>query len=212
MEDLRKDLAAAGTLFHVVVVNIIGGEPSLSALTSKGIFDCLQDVSSAKVWTLMGGGKDDMFVYRQGGRLAPGGYFPIAGPISSNLSTADGYKNLRDAIVAAAALGPADPCPVDPPAGGSRRPGDFNADGRLDITDPIGILMALFAGGTVTLPCEDTGLAAEGNRALLDGNSDGGVDISDAVYALDFLFLGGPAPGLGTACAPIPGCGDACRE
>lgn len=67
------------------------------------------------------------------------------------------------------------------------RRGDVNQDGKLDISDPVGTLLSLFAGG-VTISCHDAA----------DSNDDGAVDLSDAVAALNHLFLGGaalPAPG-----------------
>ena len=66
---------------------------------------------------------------------------------------------------------------------GRFRRGHINEDGRLDISDPIGLLGYLFLGGTVA-PCPDA----------TDANDDGKVDLSDAVYLLTFLFLGGTPP------------------
>lgn len=68
---------------------------------------------------------------------------------------------------------------------------DANADGNLDISDPIWILNELFGGGHPT-GCPKAG----------DCNDDGKRDISDAVYALAHEFLGGPAPP-----SPFPSCG-----
>ncbi|MGQ9592125.1 MAG: hypothetical protein ACUVYA_17735, partial [Planctomycetota bacterium] len=69
--------------------------------------------------------------------------------------------------------------------------GDANADGRVDISDPVGALGYLFLGAAV-LPCLDSG----------DVNDDGALEITDAIHAFGFLFLGGPPPA-----APFPGCG-----
>ncbi|MBI4606357.1 MAG: DUF362 domain-containing protein [Planctomycetes bacterium] len=76
-----------------------------------------------------------------------------------------------------------------PPASFIR--GDANGDGDLDISDPIGVLRALFLG-TGTIPCEDAA----------DANDDGRIDLADAVFSLGHLFLGGPAPP-----APFPAAG-----
>ena len=56
--------------------------------------------------------------------------------------------------------------------------GDSNADRRVDISDGIFTLAALFGGGS--LGCQDAG----------DTNDDGLVDISDAIATFGFLFLG----------------------
>ena len=119
-------------------------------------------------------------------------------------------QNILAAIQSAAQSGPGDPCPAELPSGGAQKPGDFNQDSRVDISDPIALLSHLFGGGTNPLPCEATGLDSEGNRALLDVNADKAVDISDAVYLLDELFLGGPPPVMGSACTRLQGCSERC--
>lgn len=71
--------------------------------------------------------------------------------------------------------------------------GDCNQDATLDISDPVTLLQATFAGGP-TPPCLDA----------CDGNDDGAIDISDAVYLLSALFAGGAAPGAPTQCGVDP--------
>jgi hypothetical protein len=85
--------------------------------------------------------------------------------------------------------------------------GAANADGNLDIGDPITVLGWLFLGSK-PLACEDSA----------DSNDDARLDLSDAVGLLAFLFLSGEAPpspfgtcgfdsepdGLG--CAAFPPC------
>lgn len=94
--------------------------------------------------------------------------------------------------------------------GGFLRPGDVNLDGRLDISDAVGLLRLLFAAAAVEPPCEGAGVAEDGNLALLDFNGDARVDIADAVYLLAYLFQRGPAHRLGAGCARIEGCPRAC--
>ncbi len=70
-----------------------------------------------------------------------------------------------------------------PPPGFVR--GDANGDGVVDLSDPVMILLCLFAGRATD--CEDA----------LDANDGGRVDIADAVYVLSYLFAHGaamPAP------------------
>ncbi len=80
---------------------------------------------------------------------------------------------------------------------------DVNDDGRIDISDPIGVLQDQFMGVPARAPCRDA----------LDSNDDGKVDISDSVFLLSYLFVGGlvippPHPKAGTDPTPdlLPEC------
>jgi len=61
--------------------------------------------------------------------------------------------------------------------------GDANADGQVDLSDSVYILVYEFGGGPAP-PCADAA----------DANDDGSLDISDPIYLLNWLFLSGPAP------------------
>ena len=61
--------------------------------------------------------------------------------------------------------------------------GDADLSRKLDITDALFTLRALFLGEG-TLPCLDAA----------DANDVGRVDISDPIFSLRYLFLGGPSP------------------
>ncbi len=79
-----------------------------------------------------------------------------------------------------------------PPPKGFRR-GDADANGSLDLTDPVSVLNFLFLAG-VKPACADAA----------DVDDTGTLDLTDAVYSLNFQFLAGPRP-------PDPGpegCGD----
>jgi hypothetical protein len=68
--------------------------------------------------------------------------------------------------------------------------GDSNADGAVNISDPVMTLVYLFASGTV--PC----------LAALDANDDDTVNLADVIALLAGIFgQGAPPP------APFPGCG-----
>jgi len=67
---------------------------------------------------------------------------------------------------------------------------DANADGVIDISDPVSVLDYLF--GTATNTCDDA----------VDSNDDGGLDVGDVVWTLSYLFAGGPWPP-----APFPTAG-----
>jgi hypothetical protein len=94
---------------------------------------------------------------------------------------------------------------------GAQHPGDCNQDNRVDISDAICLLGALFLGRPSEFPCGDGTREHAGNLTLLSGNGDARIDISDAVYLLNFLFLGGPPHVQGTECLPIVGCEAVCR-
>jgi hypothetical protein len=106
MEAMRQELDAAGHRIDVVAINVIGGEGTQALLAAQCSFDLVQDVPEVWAWALMGGGKDDLFVYREGGVLAPSGYLPFGGPVNTNLSTAAGYAAVRDVIVAVDGMEP----------------------------------------------------------------------------------------------------------
>jgi hypothetical protein len=69
--------------------------------------------------------------------------------------------------------------------------GDCNGDGTVTISDPIRLLLASFAGGTV--PCLSA-CDADGN-----GSASG---VTDTIHVLRHLFSGGPPPA-----SPYPLCG-----
>lgn len=62
--------------------------------------------------------------------------------------------------------------------------GDVNADGKINITDPVAILLHLFSGVIPELDCEKAA----------DCDDSGGLSITDAIALLGFLFLGSAPP------------------
>ncbi|MEM7231517.1 MAG: CotH kinase family protein, partial [Planctomycetota bacterium] len=97
----------------------------------------------------------------------------------------------------------------EPPPGGRQLPSDLNQDGRLDLSDSIRLLLALFGGGEATLPCEG-GIDGEGNAALSDFDGNGEVNLTDALGLVQYLFQAGDAPSLGTRCVRWVDCPHAC--
>ncbi|MBN1419445.1 MAG: hypothetical protein JXP34_11755, partial [Planctomycetes bacterium] len=67
------------------------------------------------------------------------------------------------------------------------RRGDANADGEVNIADPVRLLAYLYAFGDPP-SCADAA----------DADDTGRLDLADPIYLLNFLFAGGPEP-------PIPG-------
>jgi hypothetical protein len=84
--------------------------------------------------------------------------------------------------------------------GGSQKPGDYNEDAGVDISDAISVFGYLFLGR------EDPGCPAG-----LDFNGDSALDISDGIGLLNWLFQGGPGHALGFDCVQIIDCRDACN-
>jgi hypothetical protein len=155
-------------------------------------------------WTIVSGPPQAMFV---------GG---TAGPSVQVTSSADGDVTVEvtyhDGVCTATALTP----PVSAqhtisfgPAGGTQKPGDFNQDGKFDLSDPVATLNHLFSGGPPPA-CGDNTVTHPANITLLDGNASGAVDLSDPIYDLNFLFSGGPRPVSCTddscPCIVIPDC------
>ena len=71
------------------------------------------------------------------------------------------------------------------------RRGDTNADGTINLSDPIRTLAYLFAGAAEP-PCLDAA----------DADDSGAVFIDDSIFTLHYLFRNQEAPGL-----PFPACG-----
>ncbi|MEE2857288.1 MAG: hypothetical protein VX949_07820, partial [Planctomycetota bacterium] len=76
--------------------------------------------------------------------------------------------------------------------------GDANADGVIDIGDPIALLGFLFGGGV--LNCAIAG----------DTNDDELLDIADPIALLAALFSGAPEPPAPSSCAADPTAGGLC--
>jgi len=62
-------------------------------------------------------------------------------------------------------------------------PGDFDASGSIDISDPVAIVTYIFGGG-----------AAPSNVLIGDADCSGTIDITDAVYMIGYIFGDGTAP------------------
>jgi hypothetical protein len=69
--------------------------------------------------------------------------------------------------------------------GGAFRRGDANADGVVDLSDAIVLLLYLF-GARAELACDQSA----------DMNDSGALDLADVVYCVYYLFAGGSAPPL----------------
>ena len=84
--------------------------------------------------------------------------------------------------------------------GGSQRPGDYNQDSGIDLSDAISVFGFLFLGR-----------AEPDCPSGLDFNGDQALDLSDGIGVLNWLFQGGPGHVLGSDCVQVVDCQDACN-
>lgn len=99
LEQMRLELAAAGKDVHFLVVNSNDAVEQQKEFVKRSAIPLFQDTTDANVWGKQGGAKDDMYVYDSKGYLAA--FFPFSGKVNINLSTDDGYNNLKQAILKA---------------------------------------------------------------------------------------------------------------
>jgi hypothetical protein len=100
MEQMRLELRKAGVDVYFVAINKADAVANQNELITRCSFPLFQDLDTVQSWTLhFGGQKDDIYVYDKSGKLFD--YLPITGPRNTNLSTPDGYKLVKDVVVAA---------------------------------------------------------------------------------------------------------------
>jgi hypothetical protein len=84
----------------VVAINVTTGVETQSLLADTCSFPLLQDTTETNAWSLLNGGKDDMYIYDAAGKLLI--HLPAQGDVETNLSTPQGFANVRDVLLAAA--------------------------------------------------------------------------------------------------------------
>ena len=102
MEQMRLELKKAGYDVQFVAINLASAQDKAyqDALVYRCAFPLLQDLDEVGAASLHHhGSKDDFYVYSKDGKLFD--YLPIVGPRNTVLATEDGYKNVKDAIIAA---------------------------------------------------------------------------------------------------------------
>lgn len=97
---MRIELDKEGVAAVIVGVNDSTAAAYGKEFTERAAFPLFQDQADVGVFELQGGHKDDFFVYDKEGRLTA--WFPIDGGPNSNLTTDEGYRNVKSAVVAAA--------------------------------------------------------------------------------------------------------------
>ncbi len=104
LEQMRLELQKAGYSLSFLSVNKADAVANQQALIDRGAFPLFQDTDAVNAWALMGGQKDDFLIYGTDGKLVD--YLPNGGERITNLSTTEGYGQLKAAILAALAKAP----------------------------------------------------------------------------------------------------------
>ena len=100
MEQMRLELAADGIDVHFVALNMLSADndDDRKKLTDRCSFTVWQDLETINASGYHHRGtKDDIYVYDADGKLAD--YFSIFAERESNLSTDEGYANLKQAVL-----------------------------------------------------------------------------------------------------------------
>ncbi len=98
---MRLELEGDGHKVHFLTINATSATAYQQELLDKQPFSMFQDQLTVNVWTLLGGYKDDFFIYDKAGKLKV--YLPVTGSVNTNLSTDTGYNNLKAYILTALA-------------------------------------------------------------------------------------------------------------
>ncbi|SVB54133.1 uncharacterized protein METZ01_LOCUS206987 [marine metagenome] len=99
MEMIKTEVLEAGRDINFASINVTSGVEAQPLLAEICSFPLLQDTNEVAAWDLMGGSKDDMYIYGTDGKLLI--YLKASSEISTRLSTIGGYANVRDALMAA---------------------------------------------------------------------------------------------------------------
>ena len=101
MEKMRLELLTEGYDIYVVGINKADAADRVADLEERGTFTLLQDLDEVQAWTMHHQGvKDDFYVYDTEGKLVD--YLDAHDDTrTTNLGSAEGYDNVKNAIVAA---------------------------------------------------------------------------------------------------------------
>ncbi|RYG85614.1 hypothetical protein EON77_05240, partial [bacterium] len=102
---LERELESEGVKVNIVGVNSTDAVADQAELTSRASIPFLQDATNANgtsrdtVWQLLGGKKDDLYVYNAKGELTA--HLRPSGTVKIDLTTGEGYDTVKAAIEAA---------------------------------------------------------------------------------------------------------------
>tara|TARA_Y100001968_G_C18732520_1_gene425184 strand:+ start:210 stop:503 length:294 start_codon:yes stop_codon:yes gene_type:complete len=94
---MKYELLNRGKEVNIVSINQASSANTQTALSDACTFPILQDTEEVGAWELLGGGKDDFFLYKSDGTLAV--YLQARGAISTNLATPQGYANVIQTLL-----------------------------------------------------------------------------------------------------------------
>lgn len=97
---MRQSLVAQGIDVGFVAINAYTAEGDVQRILDVTSYAVLQDTpseGSGTVWDALGARKDDLLLFHGDGTLAR--VLPFDGELSTNLSTDEGYTNVRDALL-----------------------------------------------------------------------------------------------------------------
>ena len=94
---MAQELKDEGVETSMYVINEAGSDLAFDALAGASTLPTFQDFWGLDVWTMHAGGTDDFFIYDTNGKLSA--YFKGYSEPNSDLSTPEGYGNVKEAIL-----------------------------------------------------------------------------------------------------------------
>ncbi len=112
LQEMHDELTADDVSIHFVILDRAATNPPIELLTEVCGFPIFQDTEAVDAWGLHEGVKDDFYFYNAEGVLEI--FIPAWGDIEMNLSTDEGYRNIKNAALMMAGRDPIDaPSPDD---------------------------------------------------------------------------------------------------
>ncbi|MEE2789851.1 MAG: hypothetical protein VX589_21095 [Myxococcota bacterium] len=103
LERMRLELSLGGTPVEFVAINTLASEPARDGLAERCSFPLFQDTGGNDAMAEMGGAVYDFYVYRRDGTLH---VYLSNSAHRTNLSTDEGYENVKAALTSALANTP----------------------------------------------------------------------------------------------------------
>ena len=99
LDKMQQELKSEGHTVNFAAINSSDAVDNQKELIDQCSFPLFQDTDEVGAWGLHRGQKDDFFIYDAAGKLTS--YLPFSGTISTDLSSIEGYKNVKEAILKA---------------------------------------------------------------------------------------------------------------
>ena len=99
LDKLSGELKAQGVKVEFLAVNAVSAstQADQQKLIDRCSFPLFQDTKEEDAWGQHKAGKDDIFVYKADGTLAE--FLPTSGSKTTDLSSPEGYANLKQAVL-----------------------------------------------------------------------------------------------------------------